>query len=69
MDKGQTGRQAAEGDKTTGYRTMQQAGGKWGRGQGKATPLGSAKPENDATLPCYTYCTVYLCSVSVEAQV
>lgn len=35
MDKEPTGRQAAEGDKTTGYRTMQQAGGKWGWGSGR----------------------------------
>lgn len=35
MDKEQTGRQAAEGDKTTGYRTMLQAGGKWGWSSGR----------------------------------
>lgn len=64
MDKEQTGRQAAEGDQTPGYHTMQQAGGKWGN----ATPLASAKPENDATWPRYNYCPVYLCSVSVAAQ-
>lgn len=68
MDKEPTGRQAAEGDKTTGYRTMQQAGGKWGWGSGRqqeatgsnATALASAKPEDDATWSCYSYCPVYL---------
>lgn len=49
MDKGQTGRQAAEGDDTTGYHTMQRAGAKWGSVRQMQRRLGSAKPETEAS--------------------